>query len=136
MAHQVVCRIGVDEPAQALELTWSVGSSAFPPYVLRESLVGQFRTNAQAARDRLFDLVMLHQPAAADRDQTRLRRCCLELAQAGHNLYNLIFAPEATPKGETKIVRRWFRDVTDTDGVRSRRVPWRKTRRNEIAPCP
>ena len=129
MAHQIVCRIRVDEPGRALEFTWSVGSSAFPPYVLRDDLVEQFRTNAQEARDRLFDLVSLYQPAAADRDLPALRRCCLDLAGAGRNLYNLIFAPEAQPKSVTKTVRRWLREVTDTDGVQSLEVvsegqPW------------
>ena len=129
MSHQIVCRICVDKPGRALEFTWSVGSSAFPPYVLRDDLVEQFRTDAQEARDRLFDLVSLYQPAAADRDRPTLRRCCLDLAQSGRNLYNLIFAPEAQPKGVTGTVRRWLREVTDTDGVQSLEVvsegqPW------------
>ncbi len=129
MAHQIVCRTRVDEPGTALEFTWSVGSSAFPTYTLRDDLVEQFRENTKEARDRLFDLVSLYQPAAADRDLPALRRCCLELAGAGRNLYNLIFAPEAQPKGVTKTVRRWLREVTDTDGVQSLEVvsegrPW------------
>ena len=129
MAHQVVCRTRVDEPGRALEFTWSVGSSAFPTYALRDDLTEQFRENTKAARDRLFDLVSLYQPAAADRDLPALRRCCLDLAGAGRNLYNLIFAPEAQPKGVTKTVRRWLREVTDTDGVQSLEVvsegqPW------------
>ena len=129
MAHQVVCRTRVDEPGRALEFTWSVGSSAFPTYALRDDLVEQFRENTKEARDRLFDLVSLYQPAAADRDLPALRRCCLDLAEAGRNLYNLIFAPEAQPKGVTKTVRRWLREVTDTDGVQSLEVvsegqPW------------
>ena len=45
MAHQVVCRTRVDEPGRALEFTWSVGSSAFPTYALRDDLVEQFREN-------------------------------------------------------------------------------------------
>ena len=122
MAHQVVCRTRVDEPGRALEFTWSVGSSAFPTYALRDDLIEQFRENTKEARDRLFDLVSLYQPAAADRDLPALRRCCLDLAGAGRNLYNLIFAPEAQPKGATGTVRRWLREVTDTDGVQSLEV--------------
>ena len=87
MAYQVVCRTRVDEPGRALEFTWSVGSSAFPTYALRDDLVEQFRENTKEARDRLFDLVSLYQPAAADRDLPALRRCCLDLAGAGRNLY-------------------------------------------------
>ncbi len=68
MAHQVVCRTRVDEPGRTLEFTWSVGSSAFPTYALRDDLVEQFRENTKEARDRLFDLVSLYQLAAADRD--------------------------------------------------------------------
>jgi CHAT domain len=129
MAHQVVCRTRVDEPGRALEFTWSVGSSAFPTYNLRDDLVEQFRESAQEARDRLFDLVSLYQPAAADRDLPGIRRCCLKLAESGRNLYNLIFAPEAQPKGVTGTVRRWLREVTETDGVQSLEVvsegqPW------------
>ena len=129
MAHQIVCRIHVNEPGRVLEFTWSVGSSAFPPYVLRDDLVEQFRNNAQAARDRLYDLVSLYVPAVTDRDLPALRRCCLDLAQAGRNLYNLIFAPKAQPKGGPRTVRRWLREVTDTDGVQSLEVvsegqPW------------
>src|SRR5262245_25581194 len=90
MRHQVVCRIRADEPGRTLEFTWSVGSSAFPPYSLRDDQVEQFRGNALAARDGLFELVSLYQPAADERDGTSLRRCCLNLAQAGRNLYNLI----------------------------------------------
>ena len=129
MAHQIVCRIRVDEPGRALEFTWSVGSSAFPTYALRDDLTEQFRENTKEAHDRLFDLVSLYQPTAADRDLPALRGCCLDLAGAGRNLYNLIFAPEAQPKGVTKTVRRWLREVTDTDGVQSLEVvsegqPW------------
>ncbi len=129
MPHQVVCRIRVDEPGRVLEFTWSVGSSAFPPYVLRDDLVEQFRSNAQEARDRLYDLVSLYQPAATDRDYPALRRCCMDLAQAGHNLYNLIFAPEAQPAGVTRTIRRWLTEVTNTEGVQSLEIvsegqPW------------
>jgi hypothetical protein len=129
MAHQVVCRTRVDEPGRALEFTWSVGSSAFPTYTLRDDLVEQFRENTQEARDRLFDLVSLYQPAAADHELPAIRQCCLELAGSGRNLYNLIFAPEAQPKGVTATVRRWLREVTQTDGVQSLEVvsegqPW------------
>jgi tetratricopeptide (TPR) repeat protein len=129
MAHQVVCRTRVDEPGRALEFTWSVGSSAFPTYALRDDLVEQFRDNTRVARDRLFDLVSLYQPAAADRDLPVLRRCCLDLAAAGRNLYSLIFAPEAQPQGVTKTVRRWLRGVTDSDEVQSLEIvsegqPW------------
>ena len=83
----------------------------------------------QEARDRLCDLVSFYQPAAADRDLPALRLCCLDLARAGRNLYNLILAPEALPKDVTRTVRRRFREVTDGDGVQSLEVvsegqPW------------
>jgi hypothetical protein len=129
MSHQVVCRIRVDERGRALQFTWSVGSSAFPTYALRDVHVEQFRRNAQVARDRLFDLVTLHRPAAADRDRPRVRRCCLDLARAGHDLYNQIFAREAEPRGAARTVRDWLREISLNGEVQSLEVvsegqPW------------
>jgi WD40 repeat protein len=129
MGHQVVCRIRVDEPGRKLEFTWSVGSSAFPPYRLRDDLFERFADRTRAARDQLYRLVTFYLPAAEDRDLPGLRECCFLMAQAGRDLYNLILAPSAEPKGGTREVRRWLREVTETDGVASLEVvsedqPW------------
>ena len=71
----------------------------------------------------------LYKPPAAERDRPALRRSCLELAQAGRNLYNLIFTSASQPKDMATTVRSWLGEVTGTDGVQSLEVisegqPW------------
>jgi hypothetical protein len=129
MGYQVVCRVREVEPGGGLEFTWSVGGSAFPPYCLRDDLATDFQDNAREARDRLFELVQLHLGPAGSRDQMEVRRCCRRMAEAGHNLYNLIFARAAKPEGEAPKVRRWLREITEGHEVQSLEIvsesrPW------------
>jgi len=129
VGHQIVCRVRFDEPGAGLDFTWSVGSSSFPAYSLRGDQVEQFRENVAEVRAVLFDLVNLYIPPAADRDRPAIRACARQLAGGGHDLYNLIFAQATLPVGIAPTVRRWLREVTRDDGVRSLEVvsdgqPW------------
>jgi tetratricopeptide (TPR) repeat protein len=135
MSHpnkRIVCRLHVDEQAQAIEFTWSEGSSSFKPYVLVGRQVTHFRDNIKEARERLFRLVKYHgEPrdlphAVACRracfprpDPVDCRRACFELARAGHYLYNQIFDRAADGGEHVDAIEGWLRAATAASEVES-----------------
>ena len=109
---KIVCRVRLDEQAKTVEFTWSEGSASFKPYSLASDQVADFRANVKAARDRLFGLVKHHEQPVNERDPAAIRQSSLDLARAGHDLYNQVFDPAARDGEHIDQIAAWLRDLT------------------------
>ncbi len=128
-SKKIVCRVRFDEQAKTVEFTWSEGSASFKPYALEGEQVADFRANVKSVRDRLFSLVKHHGQPLEERDPALYGQTCLELALAGHDLYNQIFDPAARDGESVDTIAGWLRDVTNLGDVESLEVvcddqPW------------
>jgi hypothetical protein len=80
---KIVCRVRVEDQARSVEFTWSEGSASFKPYALEREQLDDFRGYAQAARDKLLDLVRHHEAPVGERDPDAERQAGFDLAQSG-----------------------------------------------------
>ena len=128
-SKKIVCRVRVDDTAKVVEFTWSEGSASFKPYALEGDQIADFRDNVKAARNCLFGLVQHHERPLERRDQTAYQQACLDLAEAGHNLYNQVFDPAARDGEHVDAIAGWLRDLTHSGQVESLEIvcdgqPW------------
>ena len=118
---RVVCLMNVE--ADRASFTWSEGPASFEPYKLEGMSYQEFKEIAETVRERLADLVKDYLF-----DQQNMHKSAFALAEAGHELYEVIFQPDAEQARAAKQVRKWLEKLAGEQQVHTLEVvvesPW------------
>jgi hypothetical protein len=120
MSH-VVCLLNVE--ADRATFNWSEGPASFEPYTLDGLAYREFKETAEAARERLADLIKDYLFGEENVSQSSFA-----LAEAGHEVYLALFDPGADQKRQARQVRKWLEKLVEQHEVGTLEIifesPW------------